>query len=91
MLGKQIVTYEQAVEYVREKISYKQKAASKVEAAKAGGGSVTRGRQGKTQKPHIPIVVPDAGTAAASRLTDEELEAARRMAQKLDERFNRKS
>ncbi|MDQ0878220.1 replication initiation and membrane attachment protein [Paenibacillus sp. V4I3] len=91
MLGKQIVTYEQAVEYVREKISYKQKAASKVEAAKAGGGSVTRGRQGKTQKPHIPIVVPDAGTSAASRLTDEELEAARRMAQKLDERFNRKS
>ncbi|NOU99760.1 helicase DnaB [Paenibacillus planticolens] len=91
MLGKQIVTYEQAVEYVREKISYKQKAASKVEAAKAGGGSVTRGRQGKTQKPHIPIVVPDAGAAASSRLTEEELEAARRMAQKLDERFNRKS
>ncbi|MFC5447570.1 DnaD domain protein [Paenibacillus aestuarii] len=91
MLGKQISTYEQAVEYVREKISYKQKAASKVEAAKAGGGAVTRGRQGKTQKPHIPIVVPDEGNTASSRLTDEELEAARRMAQKLDERFNRKS
>ncbi len=76
---------------VREKIIYKQKAASKVEAAKAGGGGgVTRGRQGKQQKPHIPIVVPDTG-ATSSKLTDEELEAARRMAQKLDERFNRKS
>ncbi|MEW9700726.1 helicase DnaB [Paenibacillus sp. SI8] len=91
MLGKQISTYEQAVDYVREKISYKMKAASKVEAAKAGGGAVTRGRQGKTQKPHIPIVVPDAGATASSRLTDEELEAALRKAQKLDERFNRKS
>lgn len=30
MLGKQIITYEQAVEYVREKISYKQKAASRL-------------------------------------------------------------
>lgn len=90
MLGKQILTYEQAVEYVREKISYKQKAASKVEAAKSGG-SATRGRQGKTQKPHIPIAVPDAETVASSRLSEEEMEAARRMARKLDERFNRKS
>lgn len=90
MLGKQILTYEQAVEYVREKISYKQKAASKVEAAKTGG-SATRGRQGKTQKPHIPIAVPDADTVASSRLSEEEMEAARRMARKLDERFNRKS
>ncbi|OAS18397.1 DnaD domain protein [Paenibacillus oryzisoli] len=91
MLGKQITTYEQAVEYVREKINYKQRAASKVESAKAGGGSATRGRQGKTQKPHIPIVLPDTGTTASTRLSAEELEAARRMAQKLDERFNRKN
>ncbi|UJF32269.1 replication initiation and membrane attachment family protein [Paenibacillus hexagrammi] len=91
MLGKQVLTYEQAVEYVREKIRFKQKAASKVEAAKAGGGSATRGRQGKQQKPQIPIVVHDTEAVASPTITAEELEAARRMAKKLDERFNRKS
>ncbi|RTE08813.1 DnaD domain protein [Paenibacillus whitsoniae] len=90
MLGKQIQTYEQAVDYVREKMSFRQKAASKVEEAKSGGGAATRGRQGKTQKPRIPMVTQNAETAAATRLTAEELEAARRMAQKLDERLNRK-
>lgn len=85
MLGKQIASYEQAVEYVREKIKFKEKAASKAEAAKAGGGAATRGRQGK-QKPHIPII---QDTAKSARLTDEELEAMRRKAQKLDEKFNR--
>jgi replication initiation and membrane attachment protein len=88
MLGKQVASYEQAVEYVREKIRFKEKAASKVEAAKAGGGSATRGRQGKqgSQKPNIPIV---QNTSQASRLTGEELEAMRKRAQKLDEKLNR--
>jgi replication initiation and membrane attachment protein len=85
MLGKQVVSYEQAVEYIREKIRYKEKVASKVEAAKAGGNTATRGRQGK-QKPNIPIVQDVAQT---TRITDEELETMRKRAQKLDEKFNR--
>jgi replication initiation and membrane attachment protein len=87
MLGKQITTYEQAVEYVREKIRYKEKAASKVEAAKASGSAATRGRQGKQQKPNIPII---QDTSQAAKLTADELEAIRRTAQRLDEKFNRK-
>jgi replication initiation and membrane attachment protein len=87
MLGKQVISYEQAVEYVREKIRFKEKAASKVEAAKVGGGSATRGRQGnKQQKPNIPIIQE---TAQGAKLTSEELDAMRKRAQKLDERLNR--
>ncbi len=86
MLGKQIATYEQAVEYVREKQRYKEKAATKAAAAKAGGGTPTRGRQGAKQKPHIPII---KDTAQTSKLTDEELDAMRQRAKKLDDRFNR--
>jgi replication initiation and membrane attachment protein len=88
MLGKQVTSFEQAVEYVREKIKFKEKAASKVEAAKAGGGSATRGRQGnkQPQKPNIPII-QDA--AQGAKLTNEELDAMRKRAQKLDERLNR--
>jgi replication initiation and membrane attachment protein len=88
MLGKQIATYEQAVEYVREKLRYKEKTASKVEAAKAGGSSATRGRQGKQQKPQIPIIQDTAQPTA--KLTEDELETMRKRAQRLDEKFNRK-
>jgi replication initiation and membrane attachment protein len=88
MLGKQIATYEQAVEYVREKLRYKEKAASKVEAAKAGGSSATRGRQGKQQKPQIPIIQDTAQPTA--KLTEDELETMRKRAQRLDEKFNQK-
>jgi replication initiation and membrane attachment protein len=86
MLGKQVVSYEQAVDYVREKLRFKEKALSKVEAAKSGGGTATRGRQGSKQKPNIPII---QDSSQALRLTDEELEIMRKRAQKLDEKFNR--
>ncbi|MNI04560.1 hypothetical protein D3C73_574850 [compost metagenome] len=89
MLGKQITSYEQAVDYVREKIRYKEKTASKVEAAKAGGNAATRGRQGsnnKSQKPHIPII---QDIAKSAKLTEAELEAMRKRAQRLDDKFNR--
>ncbi|MCD1259775.1 helicase DnaB [Paenibacillus athensensis] len=87
MLGKQITTYEQAVEYVREKLRFKEKAASKAEAARAGGGGATRGRRGGIQKPQIPIIAEAAVSSA--RPTDEELQAMRRRAQMLDEKLNR--
>jgi replication initiation and membrane attachment protein len=73
---------------VREKLRYKEKAASKVEAAKAGGGSATRGRQGKQQKPQIPIIQDTAQPTA--KLTEDELETMRKRAQRLDEKFNQK-
>jgi len=88
MLGKQVATYEQAVEYVREKLRFKEKAASKAEAARAGGGGATRGRRGgiQNQKPQIPII---AETASATLISDEEMQEMRRLARELDEKFNR--
>ncbi|ARF67537.1 helicase DnaB [Paenibacillus larvae subsp. pulvifaciens] len=85
MLGKQILTYEQAVEYVRERQRYKEQAAAKAAAAKnkGRGGRNTRG-QTKQQKPQIPIVQPAVQQA---ELTDEELQRIIQKARRLDEKF----
>jgi replication initiation and membrane attachment protein len=89
MLGRQIETFEQAVEFVREKMKLKQKleAKEKTAAAGASGNGTSRGRGGAgKQKPQIPIV---QDTAQGNRLSDEELEEIRRKAKQLDERFNK--
>lgn len=78
MLGKQVSTYEQAVEYIREMRRYKQEAAAKAALRSSGG----KGRGGKTGKPKIPIITDKP--QRVKRLTEAEIEAMRRKALKLD-------
>lgn len=85
MLGKQITTYEQAVEYVREKNAYKEKLANKGNVEKVDTSATSKGKNSK-MKPQIPIIQHSAATA---KLTDEELDAMRKRAKKLDEKLNR--
>ncbi len=85
MLGKQITTYELAVHYVREKIAYKAKVASKVDIEFVQKNQSNRSKPNK-QKPQIPVIQNQPQT---NKLTDEELDAMRRRAKKLDEKFNR--
>lgn len=85
MLGKQITTYEQAVEYVREKVAYKEKLVLKGNAEKADTTVSSRGKSSK-MKPQIPIIQNSSATA---KITDEELDAMRKRAKKLDEKLNR--
>jgi replication initiation and membrane attachment protein len=83
LLGKRIDTYEQAVEYVRDKAKYKEQAARN--AAGAGNErstSYNKSRNNATkQKPRIPII---ADVPKAAPLTDEKREAMQRMARLLD-------
>jgi replication initiation and membrane attachment protein len=79
LLGKQVTTYEQAVQYVREQLAYRARTAAKSDKRKsAGTGSYPRSQ---TKKPNIPIIqnVPDDPLP-----TEEEFAAMRRKAQKLD-------
>jgi replication initiation and membrane attachment protein len=78
MLGKQVSSYEQAVQYVREQLEYKEKAAAK--STKKTAGRSARG-QGTSKKPNIPIIEPAQEDAPP---TEEEFEAMRRKALKLD-------
>ncbi|GIP40716.1 replication initiation and membrane attachment protein [Paenibacillus sp. J31TS4] len=78
MLGKQVLTYEQAVDYIREKARYKEQAAKGGYAR--GGGSRSTARTAKP-KPKLPVVTE---AAAARKLSEEELERIRRKALKLD-------
>ncbi len=64
MLGKQVNTYEQAVEFVRERTRYKDKAAN-------GGASAGKSRGRK--KPAIPFV-QDTAVSQTNKLTREELD-----------------
>jgi replication initiation and membrane attachment protein len=72
MLGKQLGTYEQAVQYVKDAAAAKQNPAKRT-------GVADKGRS--KQKPRIPIV---SGNNGASTLTESELEEMRKLAQKLD-------
>jgi replication initiation and membrane attachment protein len=79
LLGKQVTTYEQAVQYVREQLAYRARSAAKSDKRKpAEAGSYPRS---STKKPNIPIIqnVPED-----SLPTEEEFAAMRRKAQKLD-------
>jgi replication initiation and membrane attachment protein len=85
MLGKQVTTYEQAVSYIREQLAYKEKLAGK--NARQSQSAAANGRaRGVTKKPNIPIIrdVPDDAP-----VTEEEFEAIRRKAQKLDRKIER--
>ncbi|WP_377468287.1 helicase DnaB [Paenibacillus chartarius] len=91
MMHKKIETYEQAVDYVRERLTLKQKLEEKDKAASAGGRGRGRsaggaGAAGKA-KPQIPVVKNGQGTA----VSPERLEELLREAEKLDKKFNNKT
>lgn len=79
MMGKQVTTYEQAVQYIREQLAYKERVASGKKGKPAATSSAGPSR-GTTKKPSIPIIqhVEDAP------LSQEEFEEIRRKAQILD-------
>ncbi|UQZ86234.1 Replication initiation and membrane attachment protein [Paenibacillus konkukensis] len=82
MLAKQVGTYEQAVQYIREQTRYKEnKTAPRGGRASANAGGQRGGARVK-QKPQLPIV--EDTSASATRRTAEEREAMRRRAQMLD-------
>jgi replication initiation and membrane attachment protein len=93
MLGKQVTSYEQAVEYIREKIRFKAEGGasgtgkrtggggySNSDAGTRGGGSGTRGGRGKP-KPVIPVVTDKPGR---KQLSDAEMEAIIQMGKSWD-------
>lgn len=83
MLAKQVGSYEQAVQYIREQSRYKEAKSSsrsgRTGSAAAGG---QRGGARSKAKPQLPIV--EDKPAAVSQRTAEEREAMRRRAQMLD-------
>jgi replication initiation and membrane attachment protein len=85
MLGKQIATYEQAVDYIKGKIAYKANLNTKNEFLQSPQSQLNREKKIK-QKPHIPAIQQ---LTKSSKITEEELEAMRSRAKKLDEKFNR--
>lgn len=83
MLAKQVGTYEEAVQYIREQSKYKD-AKSSPRGGRTGASSASSqrgGTRGKA-KPQLPVV--EDKPAAASQRTAEEREAMRRRAQMLD-------
>lgn len=82
MLGKQVSSYEQAVDYIRESVRIKQKSSKVSTSSKTSSQFKTitdRGR-GK-QKPRISII---SNVRKATPLTEEELAEMRQLADKLD-------
>jgi replication initiation and membrane attachment protein len=84
LLGKGIITYELAVEYVRDKAKYREQAAKN--AAGTGNNernSYNKSRTGNTtkQKPKIPII---ADVPKSAPLSNEKREEMRRKARMLD-------
>lgn len=77
MLGKQVGSYEQAVQYVRDYVSRRER----LEQPKpARASSYRRGSYGK-KKPNIPII---ANVPAGTRMSLEKQEEIRRLARELD-------
>ncbi|AEI42286.1 helicase DnaB [Paenibacillus mucilaginosus] len=83
MLGKQVTTFEGAVQYIREQEKFQQQ--QKARGAAAAGGASARGGRGR-QKPVIPIVKE----TAPKKLSAAEQEELRRMAEQLDRQRIRK-
>ncbi|WP_409347275.1 helicase DnaB [Paenibacillus sp. MBLB4367] len=83
MLGKQIVSYEQAVDYIREKMRFREQAAARAaqEKDRRPGYSQRGTRGGGKQKPQIPMVANEPNDTP---VTQEELEEIRRKAQRLE-------
>ncbi|MCR8629870.1 helicase DnaB [Paenibacillus radicis (ex Xue et al. 2023)] len=85
MLGKQVSTFEQAVQYIREYAKFKERQSGRGAAASGGGTSrgSTRGSSRQPQKPALPIV---GDNAPAKQLSVTEREELRRKARQLDSR-----
>ncbi|MDB5052635.1 MAG: replication initiation and rane attachment protein DnaB/DnaD family [Bacilli bacterium] len=82
LLGKQIITYEQAVGYVRDKAKYREQAAARsTTGADRGAYSKTRNANAGKQKPKISII---ADGPVSKPLSNEQIEAIRQRARKLD-------
>ncbi|MFH5181981.1 hypothetical protein ACHHV8_04730 [Paenibacillus sp. TAB 01] len=82
MLAKQVGTYEQAVQYIREQTKYKEsKTPARNSRGTSAAGTRGSGTRGKQQKPVLPIV---EDKPAANARSAEEREAMRRRAQLLD-------
>jgi replication initiation and membrane attachment protein len=82
LLGKRIITYEQAVEYVRDKAKYREQAARNAAGTGTERGTYNKSRNNTTkQKPKISII---ADVPKAAPLSNEKREAMQRMARILD-------
>jgi replication initiation and membrane attachment protein len=83
LLGKRIDTYEQAVQYVRDKAKFKEQSAARAAAgANSERGAYSKSRNsGVKQKPKIAII---SDVPKSAPLSDEEREAMQRMARILD-------
>ncbi|WP_231571111.1 DnaD domain protein [Gordoniibacillus kamchatkensis] len=106
MLGRQIETYEQAVQFVRERLKLKQKLEAKERAAeevaaagkdvvRSGSGAIRgagRGaRTGGAAAAKAKPHIPVAQSARGSTLSEEKREEIRRVAKELDQVLNKRS
>lgn len=81
MLLKQISTYEQAVQYIRDQSKVKEKVKEKsVGAASSGGRARTYGSGGAKPKPEIPIV---ERAGAETAVSEEEFAELMKMAERM--------
>lgn len=81
MLLKQINTYEQAVQYIRDQSKVKEKVREKANGTAAGGGRArTYGNRGAKPKPEIPIV---ERTGPETAVSEEELAELIKMAERM--------
>lgn len=82
MLGKQVLTYEQAVEYTRDRAKLKERTESAAGGKGGSGGRASGGRGRGKQKPALPTV--KSGGKAGTKLSAEEFEEMVKWAEKLD-------
>ncbi|UUZ89819.1 hypothetical protein LJK87_27660 [Paenibacillus sp. P25] len=80
MLGKQVSTFEQAVQYIREQAKYTERKTTGTRAPR--GRRQEAARTGPRQKPAIPVVQNAPGPAR--QRSEAEREALRKKAQQLD-------
>lgn len=83
MLGKQVASFEQAVQYIREQAKYTERKTGASAAPRAGAAAGRSGRTTRQQKPAIPAVQSQS-TGAGKARSAAEREALRRKAQQLD-------
>jgi replication initiation and membrane attachment protein len=82
MLGKQVATYEQAVDYVKEKALFKQRSKETIKTGGSSGRGRSTGGGGRrgAQKPTLPTVT----NAPAKAVTPEEFDEMWRRAERMD-------
>ncbi|CAG7616765.1 hypothetical protein PAESOLCIP111_01942 [Paenibacillus solanacearum] len=84
MLGKQVGSFEQAVAYIREQMSYQEKKASRGAQPSAAGYSNKPGNRGGARGRQKPVIPAVQDAPAAKQRTAAEREALRKKAQQLD-------